>query len=212
LTSERNLTWTHHTDFITNSARQQALLPPQAAEAQHGLKDTLCSFYRCTIESILTDCIIAWYSSSCTALQPTEQAKIRSKQRLQTTGGWRTAVTQRLWLLARVGRRPCLGLCAQTRWRSRTARRTLSSLQARLIRRGWTEDGKKMGRQFTHFDSSPRQPSVSRSDGNQGPKRVEICPKDPRIGRIVVVNSRKVDVDKETSSEKKAEEAEQMKW
>ncbi|KAI3368508.1 hypothetical protein L3Q82_025517 [Scortum barcoo] len=27
----------------------------------------LCSFYRCTIESILTGCITAWYSS-CTAL------------------------------------------------------------------------------------------------------------------------------------------------
>ncbi|KAI3364944.1 hypothetical protein L3Q82_000942 [Scortum barcoo] len=36
-----DLTWTHHTDFITKSARQQALLPPQAAEAQHGLKDPL---------------------------------------------------------------------------------------------------------------------------------------------------------------------------
>ncbi|KAI3357562.1 hypothetical protein L3Q82_015515 [Scortum barcoo] len=41
-----DLTWTHHTDFITKSARQQALLPPQAAEAQHGLMDLLCSFYR----------------------------------------------------------------------------------------------------------------------------------------------------------------------
>ncbi|KAI3356651.1 hypothetical protein L3Q82_003285 [Scortum barcoo] len=66
-----DLTWTHHTDFITKSARQQALLPPQAAGCgggstwtQHGY---LCSFYRCTIERILTGCITAWYSS-CTAL------------------------------------------------------------------------------------------------------------------------------------------------
>ncbi|KAI3366996.1 hypothetical protein L3Q82_009628, partial [Scortum barcoo] len=36
-----DLTWTHHTDFITKSARQRLLLPPQAVEAQHGLKDTL---------------------------------------------------------------------------------------------------------------------------------------------------------------------------
>ncbi|KAI3355623.1 hypothetical protein L3Q82_017912 [Scortum barcoo] len=36
-----DLTWTHHTDFITKSARTAALLPPQAAEAQHGLQDPL---------------------------------------------------------------------------------------------------------------------------------------------------------------------------
>ncbi|KAI3367104.1 hypothetical protein L3Q82_008169 [Scortum barcoo] len=36
-----DLTWTHHTDFITKSSQTAALLPPQAAEAQHGLQDTL---------------------------------------------------------------------------------------------------------------------------------------------------------------------------
>ncbi|KAI3372695.1 hypothetical protein L3Q82_023158 [Scortum barcoo] len=47
-----HLTWTNHTDFITKSARQQLFCS--------------CSFYRCTIERILTGCITAWYSS-CTA-------------------------------------------------------------------------------------------------------------------------------------------------
>ncbi|KAI3366475.1 hypothetical protein L3Q82_000605 [Scortum barcoo] len=43
-----NLTWTHHSDFITKSARQLQV-------------------YRCTTESILTGCIIAWYGS-CTPI------------------------------------------------------------------------------------------------------------------------------------------------
>ncbi|KAI3354731.1 hypothetical protein L3Q82_004513 [Scortum barcoo] len=61
-----DLTWTHHTDFITNSARQRLFF---LHKLQRFSMDSriLCSFYRCTIERILTGCITTWYSS-CTAL------------------------------------------------------------------------------------------------------------------------------------------------
>ncbi|KAI3354980.1 hypothetical protein L3Q82_004776 [Scortum barcoo] len=49
------------------SARQRLFLPPQAAEAQHGLKDYSAASTGAPIERILTGCITAWYSS-CTAL------------------------------------------------------------------------------------------------------------------------------------------------
>ncbi|KAI3361267.1 hypothetical protein L3Q82_013446, partial [Scortum barcoo] len=51
----------------TERSQTAALLPPQAAGGSTWTPRILCSFYRCTIESILTGCITAWYSS-CTAL------------------------------------------------------------------------------------------------------------------------------------------------
>ncbi|KAI3374814.1 hypothetical protein L3Q82_021038 [Scortum barcoo] len=36
-----DLTWTHHTDFITKSARQRLFFLCRLRKAQHGLKDTL---------------------------------------------------------------------------------------------------------------------------------------------------------------------------
>lgn len=79
---------------------------------------------------------------------------------------------------------------------------------ARLVRRGWSEEGKKTGWQYSHFDRSVRQPALSRSDGNQGPKRVEICLKVTQRG-VAVVNSMRTAEDRETGSEKKTDEAKQ---
>ncbi|KAI3369507.1 hypothetical protein L3Q82_007491 [Scortum barcoo] len=62
-----DLTWTHHTDFITKSARQRLFFLLQAAEAQHGLQGYSAASTGAPIERILTGCITAWYSS-CTAL------------------------------------------------------------------------------------------------------------------------------------------------
>ncbi|KAI3354474.1 hypothetical protein L3Q82_018982 [Scortum barcoo] len=61
-----DLTWTHHTDFITKSARQRLFFLRRLWRLNMDSR-ILCSFYRCTIERILTGCITAWYSS-CTAL------------------------------------------------------------------------------------------------------------------------------------------------
>ncbi|KAI3375509.1 hypothetical protein L3Q82_003842 [Scortum barcoo] len=61
-----DLTWTHHTDFITKSARQRLFFLRRLRRLNMDSR-ILCSFYRCTIERILTGYITAWYSS-CTAL------------------------------------------------------------------------------------------------------------------------------------------------
>lgn len=71
---------------------------------------------------------------------------------------------------------------------------------ARLARRGWTQEGTKTGWQCSYFDFSAHQPSVSSSDGNQGPKHAEICLKDPGSKRVPVVNGRKTAEDRETDS------------
>lgn len=60
---------------------------------------------------------------------------------------------------------------------------------ARLVRRGWTEEGKNTGWQFSY------------SDGNQAPKRAEISQKDPRSRRVPVTSGRKTTEDRETRSE-----------
>ncbi|KAI3375596.1 hypothetical protein L3Q82_003905 [Scortum barcoo] len=50
-----DLTWTHHTDFITKSARQRLFFLRRLRRLNMDSR-ILCSFYRCTIESILTGC------------------------------------------------------------------------------------------------------------------------------------------------------------
>ncbi|KAI3356722.1 hypothetical protein L3Q82_003400 [Scortum barcoo] len=62
-----DLTWTHHTDFITKSARQRLFFLRRLRRLNMDSR-ILCSFYRCTIERILTGCITATWYSSCTAL------------------------------------------------------------------------------------------------------------------------------------------------
>ncbi|KAK9536838.1 hypothetical protein VZT92_006593 [Zoarces viviparus] len=79
---------------------------------------------------------------------------------------------------------------------------------ARLVRRGWTEEGKKTGWQVSYFNSS-RQPSVSGSGGNQCAKRAEIFLKEPRSRRVPVVNSGKTAEDRWTGSDKPTDEAKQ---
>ncbi|KAK2882230.1 hypothetical protein Q8A73_022740 [Channa argus] len=67
---------------------------------------------------------------------------------------------------------------------------------ARLVRRGWTEDGKKTGRQFPPFNSSGG--SVSRSERNRGPNNDEIWSK-----QVYVVTCRKTTEDREGTNEDK---------
>lgn len=66
---------------------------------------------------------------------------------------------------------------------------------ARLVRRGWTEEGNETGGQFSHFDCYIHQPSLSRSDENQGPNQVE---KDPWSRWDPVVNNRKISEERVT--------------
>ncbi|KAI3351848.1 hypothetical protein L3Q82_020243 [Scortum barcoo] len=67
--------------------RGAALLPLQAAEAQHGLQDPLqlLQVHHSTIESILTGCITAWYSSCTTLNRKALQREVKAAQHITRT-------------------------------------------------------------------------------------------------------------------------------
>ncbi|KAI3360346.1 hypothetical protein L3Q82_014663, partial [Scortum barcoo] len=71
---------THHTNFITKSARQRLFFHCRLRRL-HMDSRVPCSFYRCMIESILTGCITAWYSSS-------HNRKALQRVVLNTSPGW----------------------------------------------------------------------------------------------------------------------------
>ena len=56
------LKWSTHTDSVVKKA---PTAPPQPQEAEKNVlaPTTLTNFYRCTIESILSGCITAWYGN-----------------------------------------------------------------------------------------------------------------------------------------------------
>ncbi|KAI3357772.1 hypothetical protein L3Q82_015531 [Scortum barcoo] len=76
-----DLTWTHHTDFITKSARQWLFFLRRLRRLNMD-SWLLCSFYRCTIERILTGSASPpGHSGTGTAAAPP------STVRLYTEGG-----------------------------------------------------------------------------------------------------------------------------
>ncbi|KAI3364846.1 hypothetical protein L3Q82_001032 [Scortum barcoo] len=81
-----DLTWTHHTDFITKSARQRLFFLHAGCGGSTWTPRILCSFYRCTIESILTGCCItAWYSSCTTLNRKALQRVVKAAQHITRT-------------------------------------------------------------------------------------------------------------------------------
>lgn len=80
-------------------------------------------------------------------------------------------------------------------------------IAARLVRRGWGEERKNTGWQFSLSGNSVHQPALSSSDGKRGPPCAEIFLRDPRRGWVPDVNSRKTAVDNKMGSEKKTDEA-----
>ena len=54
------LKWSTHTDSVVKKAQQQLFNLRRLKKFGLSLK-TLTNFYRCTIESILSGCITAWY-------------------------------------------------------------------------------------------------------------------------------------------------------
>jgi hypothetical protein len=59
------LTWSKHTETVVKSARQN-LIPLRRLKRFGMGPQILKRFYSCTIESILTSCITAWYGN-CSA-------------------------------------------------------------------------------------------------------------------------------------------------
>ncbi|KAI3360806.1 hypothetical protein L3Q82_012879, partial [Scortum barcoo] len=79
-----DLTWTHHTDFITKSARQRLFFLRRLRRLNMDSR-ILCSFYRCTIESILTGCITTWYSSCIALNRKALQRVVKAAQHITRT-------------------------------------------------------------------------------------------------------------------------------
>jgi hypothetical protein len=74
----------HHTDSVVKKA-QHRLFNFRRLKKFGLSPKTLTNFYRCTIESILSGCITAWYGN-CTSLNHKAlQRVVRSAQRI--TGG-----------------------------------------------------------------------------------------------------------------------------
>ena len=78
------LKWSTHTDSVVNRA-QQWLFNLRRLK-KYGLSPiTLTNFYRCTIESILSGCITAWYGNCTAPNRMALQRVVRSAHRI--TGG-----------------------------------------------------------------------------------------------------------------------------
>ena len=72
-----DLTWTHHTDAITKTARQRLFFLRRLQRFNMDSR-ILCNFYRGTIESILTGCITAWYGSGSALNRKTLQRVVKA--------------------------------------------------------------------------------------------------------------------------------------
>ncbi|KAI5086025.1 gastrula zinc finger protein XlCGF28.1-like, partial [Silurus meridionalis] len=67
-----NLTWSLNTSTITKKAQQHIYLPPP----------TLTTFYRETIESILSSCITAWFGNCTVSDRKTLQKIVRTAEKI----------------------------------------------------------------------------------------------------------------------------------
>jgi hypothetical protein len=75
------LKWSTHTDSVRKKAQQRLFNLRRLKKFVLSPK-TLTNFYRCTIESILSGCITAWYGN-CTPLNSRAlQRVVRSAQRI----------------------------------------------------------------------------------------------------------------------------------
>ena len=82
-----NLKWSTHTDSVVKKAHQH-LFNIRRLNTFGLAPKTLTIFYRCTIESILSGCITAWYGNYTVCTRRTLQRAVRSGQRIprgQTT-------------------------------------------------------------------------------------------------------------------------------
>ena len=75
------LKWTTHTDSVVKKAKQSLFNLRRLKKCGLSPK-TLTYFYRCTIESILTGCITAWYGNSTTHNRRALQRVVQSAQRI----------------------------------------------------------------------------------------------------------------------------------
>jgi hypothetical protein len=78
------LKWSTHTDSVVKKA-QQLLLNLRRLKKFGLSPKALTNFYRCTVDSILSGCITAWYGNCTDHYRGALQRVVRSAQRI--TGG-----------------------------------------------------------------------------------------------------------------------------
>ena len=78
-----NLSWSLHADAVVKKAQQHLFFLRQLRKFGMSVR-SLTNFYRCTIESILSGCITAWYGN-CSA---------QDRKRLQKVVGTDKAITE----------------------------------------------------------------------------------------------------------------------
>ncbi|KAK1794392.1 hypothetical protein P4O66_011272 [Electrophorus voltai] len=76
-----NLTWTLNTSSITKRAQQRLYFLRKLREA-HLLSPILTTFYRGTIESILSSCIITWFGNCTVFDRKTLQRIVRTAEKI----------------------------------------------------------------------------------------------------------------------------------
>jgi hypothetical protein len=83
------LTWSKHTKTVVKRARQ-SLFPLRRLERSVIGPQILKRFYSCSIESILTGCITAWYGNSSASNRKALQRVVGTAQNI--TGAKRPAI------------------------------------------------------------------------------------------------------------------------
>src|SRR4029434_7482942 len=76
-----DLSWTLNTSTLVKKAHQR-LFFLRRLKAAHLSPQILVNFYRCTIESILTNCISVWFGSCSVADRQTLQRVVKTAQRI----------------------------------------------------------------------------------------------------------------------------------
>lgn len=79
-----DLTWSHNTSTLVKKA-QQRLYFLRSLKKVHLNPRILVEFYRCTIESILTNCISVWYSNCSASDRKALQRVVKTAQRITGT-------------------------------------------------------------------------------------------------------------------------------
>ncbi len=76
-----DLTWSAHTDAVLNEAHQSLLFLRQLRK--FGMSPSILrSFYSCTVESILTGCITAWFGNSTAGNSKALQRVVRTARHI----------------------------------------------------------------------------------------------------------------------------------
>ncbi|XP_062859991.1 polycystin-1 [Trichomycterus rosablanca] len=76
-----DLSWTHNTSCLVKKA-QQRLYFLRRLKKDHLSPQILTNFYRCTIESVLSNCVTVWYGSSTVADRKALHKVVRTAQRI----------------------------------------------------------------------------------------------------------------------------------